>query len=223
MCFSTVASVGASAIIGSIAVVAMVKAKTTPQRLFATIPFVFAIQQLVEGMLWLSLKNSSLAAWQPFFNYTFLVFALMIWPIWIPITIRMLETDAKRKKVLNILLCIGSIIFVVVGWMLFHYSAQVMGTHHHLHYVVNFPLSLKKLVWLFSLLYFMTTIISSFVSSIPRMKWLGIVFLLAYIFAMIFYSGFIVSVWCYFSALLSIVVIWIISGLQKGTMQTPLR
>ena len=217
MCFSAVASFGASAIIGSTAVVAMAKAKTTPQRLFATIPFVFAMQQLAEGMLWLSLKNSALAAWQPFFSYTFLVFALMIWPIWIPITIRMLETDAKRKKILNILLYIGAVIFAVVGWMLLHYSAQVMTTHHHLHYIVDFPPSLKKLVWLFSLLYFMTTIISSFVSGIPRMKWLGIVFLLAYIFAMIFYSGFIVSVWCYFSALLSIVVIWIISGLRKST------
>jgi uncharacterized membrane protein YjjB (DUF3815 family) len=42
------------------------------------------------------------------------------------------------------------------------------------------------------------------------MKWLGIIFLASYLFAIIFYQGFVVSVWCFFAALLSFVVLWIV-------------
>ncbi|MGZ5219533.1 MAG: hypothetical protein ACXWC7_05630, partial [Chitinophagaceae bacterium] len=72
MCFSAGASFGASALLGVIGAVTITKAKTIPQRLFATIPLVFAVQQLSEGMLWLSLKNPALEAGQSFFTYAFL-------------------------------------------------------------------------------------------------------------------------------------------------------
>ena len=58
MCFSATASFGASAVLGAIGIIAVAKAKTKPQRLFATIPLIFAVQQLTEGLLWLSLKNA---------------------------------------------------------------------------------------------------------------------------------------------------------------------
>jgi len=62
MCFSATASFGASAVLGVIGIVAVAKAKTNPQRVFATIPLIFSVQQLSEGFLWLSLKNQSLFA-----------------------------------------------------------------------------------------------------------------------------------------------------------------
>ena len=57
MCFSASASFGASALLGVIGTVAVVKAKTTSQRLFAVIPFIFSIQQLTEGLLWVAIKQ----------------------------------------------------------------------------------------------------------------------------------------------------------------------
>ncbi|MBK5270573.1 MAG: hypothetical protein JJE22_06125 [Bacteroidia bacterium] len=47
------------------------------------------------------------------------------------------------------------------------------------------------------------------------MKWLGIVFIASYLFAVIFYPGFVISVWCFFAAILSIIVLWIILELRK--------
>ena len=220
MCFSAGASFGASALLGSIAAVTLVKAKTTPQRLFATIPIAFAVQQLSEGMLWLSLKDSSLAALQPFFIYTFLVFAMMVWPVWIPLTIRLLEKDAKRKKVMNALLITGSVVFAGVGCILLLYPVHVVATHHHIHYELDLPPAIKNIVWLFSLLYSVTTLIALFISGIRRMKWLGIAFIASYLFATIFYGGFVVSVWCYFAAVLSIVVLWIILDLRKPASES---
>ena len=219
MCFSAGASFGASALLGGIAVVAIVKAKTNPQRLFATIPLFFSLQQLSEGMLWLSIKNPDLAGLQSFFTYTFLVFAMVVWPLWIPLTLRLLENDAKRKKVLTALTITGAAVSIGVCCILFLYPVHVMPSHHHLHYRFHIPQGTKNVIWIFSLLYFITTIIAPFISGIKKMKCLGIGFLVSYIFAVIFFDGFVVSVWCYFAAVLSIVVFWIILELPKLSLK----
>jgi len=217
MCFSAGASFGASAILGAIGVVTIVKARTTPQRLFATFPCVFAVQQLAEGVLWLSLKDADLRTWEPFFTYTFLVFAMVIWPVWIPFTLRRLETDNRRKKVMGWLLSIGIMVSFGVGWVLLSYRVHVVPSHHHLHYSFDFPPVAKNILGPFTLLYCIATIIAPFISTIKRMKWLGIVFLTAWLFSITFYNGFVVSVWCYIAAVLSVVVLWIV-GMRKAML-----
>jgi hypothetical protein len=218
MCFSAGASFGASAVLSIIGSAAIIKARTIPQGLFAAIPLFFSIQQLAEGMLWLSFKNESLGAGQPIFTYTFLVFAMMLWPVWIPLTIRLLEKDSRRKKSMNVLLGIGVLVAIGVGCVLLLYKVHVISTHDHIHYRIDFPGRTRSLIVPFSLLYFIATIIAPFISSIKRMKWLGLGFLASYLFAIIFYSGFVVSVWCFFAAFLSVVVLWILSGLRKPAL-----
>src|SRR5258706_5283498 len=215
MCFSAGASFGASAVLSIIGTAAIMKARTIPQGLFACIPIIFSIQQLAEGMLWLSLKDPRLAALQPFFTYTFLVFALVVWPVWIPLTIRMLEKDAKRKKTLGLLLFAGLVVAVGSACAIVFYPAVVVPLEHNLRYNIDLPAGAAGLIKVFTLLYFATTIISTFISSARRMNWLGIVFFLSYSVTLILYSGSVVSVWCYFAALLSIVVYWILAGLQE--------
>jgi hypothetical protein len=217
MCFSAGASFGASAVLGIIGSAAIIKARTIPEGLFASIPFIFSIQQVAEGMLWLSFTNAGLEAGQPFFTYTFLVFAMMLWPVWIPLTIRLLEKDSRRKKNLNVLLGIGVLVSLGVGAVLLLYRVDVISTHHHIHYRINFPGSTRSLIVPFSLLYFIATMIAPFISGIKRMKWLGLGFMASYLFAIVFYSGFVVSVWCYFAAMLSAMVFWILSGVRKST------
>ncbi|MEQ1678270.1 MAG: hypothetical protein ABL876_16325, partial [Chitinophagaceae bacterium] len=63
------------------------------------------------------------------------------------------------------------------------------------------------------------TIITPFISSIRKMKWLGIVFLVSYLFSVIFYNGYVISVWCFLAALLSFVVLWIIVDQRKNGSQ----
>ncbi|HEX7905167.1 MAG TPA: DUF6629 family protein [Chitinophagaceae bacterium] len=215
MCFSAGASFGASAVLSVIGTTGVIKAKTIPQGLFAGIPFLFSIQQLSEGMLWLSLKNADLASGQSFYTYTFLVFAMMVWPILVPLTIRLLEKDPMRIKRINVLLAIGITVFIGIGWVLLYFPVQVIRMDHHLHYEFDFPSKSKTGIIVFSLLYFLSTILPPFISGIKRMKWLGVVFAVSYLFAITFYSGFVVSVWCYFAAILSLVVIWIMAGMNK--------
>jgi hypothetical protein len=215
MCFSASASFGASGLIGAVAVIAIVKAKTGPQRLFATIPLVFALQQGVEGLLWLSLKEPGLVSWQSVLTYIFLVFATAVWPFFIPFTIWLLEKEKKRKKNLALLTWIGAAVSVIIIFIFYLYPVQVIATHHHLHYRFELPIVIRKLIWLFTILYILATIVAPFISRYKRMKWLGVVFLLSYNFAVIFYDEAVLSVWCYFAAILSAITLWILSELRR--------
>jgi len=229
MCFSATASFGASAVLGTIGIIAVTKAKTNPQKLFATIPLIFAVQQLTEGLLWLSLKDPAIAAWQSLLTYIYLVFAMAVWPLWVPLTIRLLEKDARIKKIMNLLLGIGVFVTICVVLVLSIYPVRVMtpiclscpfsstpSLNQHIHYRFTFPPVPKGLVGGFTVLYITATIIAPFISGIKKMKWLGIVFFGSYLFAVILYNGFVISIWCFFAALLSFVVLWIIMGLRKS-------
>ncbi len=229
MCFSATASFGASAVLCTIGVIAVAKARTKPQRIFAFIPLIFAVQQLIEGLLWLSLKDEAIASWQSPLTYVFLVFAMAVWPFWIPFSIWLLETDSKRKKTMNLFVWIGAFVAASVVVVLFAYPVEVItpfcldcpgsstsSLRHHLHYEFAIPVLIKNLIIAFSVLYIIATIVTPFISSIKKMRWMGIVFLGSYLFAVVFYSGFVISVWCFFAAVLSFVVLWIITDVRKA-------
>jgi Family of unknown function (DUF6629) len=215
MCFSAGASFGASAALSTIGVITISKTKTNFQKPFAAIPLIFAVQQLSEGILWLSLKDAGLAEWQSLLTYIYLAFAMAVWPLWVPLSIRLLEKNAKHKKMMNMLLAAGALVAICVCLILCTYPVKVMPMKHHLHYEFEFSESAKNLIVPFTVVYITATVVTPFVSRIKKMKWLGIAFLASYLFAVIFYNGFVLSVWCFFAALLSFVVLWIITGLRK--------
>ena len=229
MCFSATASFGASAVLGTVGIIAVTKAKTNPQRTFAAIPLLFALQQFSEGLLWLSLKNADMASYQTIFTYIFLVFAMAVWPFWVPFTIWQLENETRRKKMIQKFVWIGAAVAIGVCIILFSYPVQVvtpfcfncpgspsLTPRDHLHYEFAIPSLAKKLIVAFSALYIAATILTPFLSSIKKMKWLGVVFLASYLFAISFYRGFVISVWCFLAALLSFLVLWIIIDLRKA-------
>jgi hypothetical protein len=215
MCFSANASFAASAVIGVIGITAVIKARTAPQRMLATIPLIFSAQQLSEGMIWLSLNQPGLMQWQSLFIDIFLIVAMAIWPLWIPLTMRLLEKDKQRKKILNAFIAVGATVSAIVVYLLMFIPLRLLSESHHLHYQFELPQSTKNLVWIFTILYVLATVVTPFISSIKEMKWLGIVFLAAYLITQIMFPGFVVSVWCYFAAVLSIIVLWVITRTIK--------
>jgi uncharacterized protein with ParB-like and HNH nuclease domain len=113
------------------------------------------------------------------------------------------------------LLYSGILVSVGASFALLFYQVTAVQVDRHLHYNIKIAGETKDLIRLFSLLYLAPTILVTFISSVNRMRWLGILFSLSYIITLFFYSGSVVSVWCFFAALLSLLVYWIISGLQK--------
>lgn len=205
MCFSASASFGAGAILSVIGVASIKKIQAPSQIIFASIPLLFAGQQLSEGILWLSLSYSAFAPLESFTTYLFLFFAQIVWPMYIPLGVLMLEDKKRNKKVLKILFGIGIIVSLYLAYCLcsFHVHAKIMGPH--ISYIQNYPEQFRRFG---GVLYFMATILPPYFSSYKKMWVLSVAIFISYIFTYIFYEDYIISVWCFFASLISILVFW---------------
>lgn len=217
MCFSASASFAAGAVLTAIGAVALRKT-TKPQQLpFAGIPILFAAQQFAEGFLWLSLSNPDYAALKMPCTYLFLFFAQVFWPFWVPFAIMKLETHPRRKKILRIMFAIGSMVslYFITCMMIFPVNGVIRECH--IFYTFGYPVVMTPVVTGF---YAIATIGSLMFSSVRGMKLFGALVLLAYLVTGVFYFDFFVSVWCFFSALLSAMIVWIILHLrsEKGNL-----
>ena len=207
MCFSATASFAAGAVIAVTGVATMAKVSKPSQRLFASIPFLFAIQQIAEGSLWLSLQNAGQGIVQKISTYLFLIPADVLWPILIPLSIILMEENSRRRHVLKIFLYAGILlsIYYSICMLLFKVNPVIMNCH--IYYGGTFP---EKLMMPAFLLYVTVTITPLFISSVKKMYIFGILMFVACVVSVIFYTINVTSVWCFFAALLSVMIYWIL-------------
>ncbi len=212
MCFSAAASFGASVLLAGIGTVSVKKAKTIPQNVFAVIPFIFCVQQFAEGFLWLSLTNENFAFIKIPATYFFLIFALVVWPVWITLSITLLENKTIRKWILRFLLVSVIILSLILSLFLLVYPVEAKSIGNHIMYSIGSPQLFKSLT---NILYFFTAVFPPFISSIKKSWWIGITLIVSYILTRIFYADYIISVWCYFATIISVLVLMIILESNK--------
>ncbi|MFC1846537.1 DUF6629 family protein [Chloroflexota bacterium] len=208
MCFSAGASFAAGAVLSAVGVATHRKARKPSQRLFAIIPLLFGLQQFTEGALWVTLKSGGYDWIQNAATYIFLITALVVWPVVVPLSMWFMEKAEKRKKILSGLIAIGVMVSLFYALCLIFYDVTPRINSFHIQYVHNFPLSLSIIV---SLFYPAATVAPLFVSSIRRMWLFGVLVSASWLVTAIFYAGYLTSVWCFFAALISIVIYWILS------------
>jgi hypothetical protein len=207
MCFSASASFGAGIVLSAIGLVTIKKVKLPAHYPFASIPLIFAVQQFTEGLLWLALTNPLYASLQQGSTYSFLFFAQIVWPVWVPFSILLLAEKGKRKTIEKILVIVGGAVSIYLAYCLvtFNVKANVLG--FHIAYKQDYPTGIS---YYLGVLYIIATIVPSFYSLIKRMWILGSAILISYIITTLFYTDYIVSVWCFFASVISIIVFAII-------------
>jgi len=216
MCFSAGASFAASAIIGTIGIVTIKKAKTTNEIPFASIPLLFAAQQAVEWTIWIGLSGANNESWKHFPVYIFLIFAQLVWPVWIPFSVLRLENDRTRRTIIKAILGMGvcSSLYLLYCMLVYDVKAEIHSKH--ILYTLSFP---SAFAWIKSIFYFVPTVVTLFISSIKRVQLLGLAVLAAFIFSKIYFTDHLISVWCFFAGILSIIVFWIILTPKKTVPQ----
>jgi hypothetical protein len=212
MCFSAEASFTGSAVISAIGVAGLTKIKKRAEILFAAIPLLFGIQQCAEGVLWVTLESGGHERLESTATYIFLITALVIWPTMIPLSIRLMEKVKRRKKVLAYLLVLGGALslFYAVCLIVYNVSAQIQS--FHIRYVDEFPGTLVKIAFA---CYLVTTIAPIFISSVKRMWLFGTMIAVSCLITDIFFSQYLTSVWCFFAAIISIAIYWILRGTRN--------
>ncbi|WP_310556270.1 DUF6629 family protein [Flavobacterium sp.] len=203
MCFSATASFTAGVVLTVIGIASIKKANHKSQLLFASIPFMFGVQQFAEGILWLTIPKQDYFILQKIATYFYLFFAHILWPLWVPIAILLIEKSSTRKKFQKFLVATGIAVSIYLTYCLANYPVKAVIEGHHINYILGYS-NLMTNFWIF--LYALATIAPPFFSHIKRMWILGITILISYIITQFFYENYILSVWCFFSSVISIMV-----------------
>ena len=103
MCFSAGASFASGIIISSVGIATIKKIQNPKQIVFASIPLILGIHQIVEGFLWLALQYPTFSEIQKLSSYLFLIIAQIIWPLLMPISVLAMENNLAKKKLLCVL------------------------------------------------------------------------------------------------------------------------
>lgn len=213
MCFSASASFGAGIILSAITVGTIKKTEEPYQIYFSFIPLIFCIQQITEGLLWLSLTDLAFTPLQQPTTYVFLFFAQVVWPWWLPYSILQLEQDKTRKKFIRILFIMGALVSLYLASCLVLYPVEAKIISYHITYKQDYPIRFGGYG---DFIYSMATILPALISSIKRMWILGAVISISYLITMLFYSDYVISVWCFFASVISFTVLLLLVAMKNS-------
>lgn len=217
MCFSATASFSAGVILTGIGVASFKKTTKPSQRIFAAIPLLFAVQQFAEGILWIVLSNTvDYAQLEKFSTAVFIVIAQIVWPIWVPLSIQQLETNRNARQWLTFFTILGFIVSLTLAWCFISYEVTAEIDGYHITYLQNYPDFYLGLV---SYLYVLVTILPPFLSHFKRMWLLGLMILVSYLVTKIYYDDYLISVWCFFAAIISALVYYVLFEVKSKSLQ----
>jgi hypothetical protein len=199
MCFSATASFIAGTTLSVLGVATLRTTRSKSDVAFAAIPLLFGLQQIVEGVLWLSFGFDA-----PQLNvamtYLFSLFSHVLWPIFVPFAIGLLETVAWRRRVIWGFLAVG----LAVGLYLLYLILEFPVTSVALANIVYVSPHFYKAPVM--LLYLAATCVSCFFSSIDTVRIFGALALFLFAVAALLFNLALFSVWCFFSAILSFII-----------------
>ena len=199
MCFSAIVSFSAAAGLSLLGIATISKTTSKREILLAAFPCLFALQQALEGFVWLGKSNGNLSSIDSIATYGFLLFASLLWLVVSPLSIYYLEQDLNRRKFLLGLtiggLLLGSYLF---GWIIYHgVSPQTFSGN--LFYDLSFIPGYEVIKYLYLIVIVLPFSIAQSVS----LKIFGGLVAVSFILSQIFFQVTMVSVWCFFAAVLS--------------------
>jgi uncharacterized membrane protein YdjX (TVP38/TMEM64 family) len=136
----------------------------------------------------------------------------------VPLSVWFMEHGRNRRKILLGLIAAGGLTSLFYAWCLVFRDVTPRIEGYHILYADNFPGPLVGMVFY---LYLLATIVPLFVSSVRRMWLFGILIASSCVVTGIFYSQYLTSVWCFFAALISVSIFWIVSAPQHNEAHAP--
>ncbi len=166
-------------------------------------PLFFAVQQANEGFIWLSLQASPGGPPTSLLIQLFLHFALVFWPVFAPLTVLLIEPDQRRRKWIGACLISGIVVAVYFLWSLntSPQTAIIEGGHIVYSGDSGLPDALR-------VLYPMATCLGPALSSHRTVRLLALILIAASLVAYLIYWQAFTSVWCYFAAAASGVILF---------------
>ena len=209
MCFSATASFSAGALLLGIGVITLRLASRPREWPIAAIPLLFAVQQLSEGVIWLTFSREA-PQLNSMMTHVYSFFSHVLWPAYVPLAVWLIEPPGRRRQVLTVFAAGGFAVAAYLLFILMAFGVISRPTGQHVEY--DSPHFYAALTMT---LYLLSTTTSPLLSTHRVVKAFGALALLAFGAAYYFYARWFISVWCLFAALLS-AVIYLHFALPRG-------
>lgn len=206
MCFSASASFAAGTGLLAVGIFTVRRARRRSELPYAAIPLLFALQQLIEGALWLSFR-SNVPLPNPSLTFAYSFFSHVLWPAYVPFAILLLDPVRWRRRVLLAFLAAGAAVglYLLVNMIRFPIVSREWGGH--IEYVSPHFYALVVMGG-----YLAGTCIGALFSSHGTVRAFGLAALLSFLGAYAVYAKWFISVWCFFAAVLSVIVLLHFTG-----------
>lgn len=217
MCFSATASFTAGTALIAVGGATLRRSRGKAELPLALVPLLFGVQQLSEGLLWLSFSNDLplLKSWA---TYIFSMFSHVLWPIFVPFAILLVETGRRRKNAIGVFLalCLNVGIYLLYFIIRFPVTAQVQERS-------IFYDSPHLYIGIVLVIHLLATCVSGLFSSHRCINVFGVMaFLLAVAAYQVSLKTF-VSVWCFYAAVLSLLILIHFSGPMQACRPELMR
>lgn len=201
MCFSVTASYTAGAVLIGMGGVTLGLVRDRRELAYAAIPLLFGVQQISEGLVW-SFSGSDQVWLAVLASTVFSVFSHVIWPAYIPIATWLMEPRPQRRRALGAITVVGGLValYLLYSMIVVPITARISGGHVEYlspHYYAAMTMTG----------YLLATAVCLMVSSLRWVRVFGLLAGLSFAFAYAVYSTWFISVWCFFAALMSVVVL----------------
>ena len=209
MCYSVEASFTTAAVLLPAGLICLKRAVEINRSYwaFAILPFLFGLQQFMEGVVWMTVEpGTSPWLWPSTFSYLF--FSHFFWLFWIPLSSLLIETKPLQRKLFIIFTLIGVLfggsIYIPLltqpDWI------AVSVQQHSIYYDA-------RLIYDAILPRYATTVIYAFIILVPLLlssdryhKILGVLVMVAGLLSLVFFGLVFISVWCYSAAIISLYI-----------------
>jgi hypothetical protein len=219
MCFSAAVSYSATAVLVTTGVYAVRQARRLqpPYLMWALVPVLFGLQQAFEGRVWQELDAGNAGAAVPF-ALGFHFFSHFLWLWWLPLGSYLVEPGQGRTGKLRKMIIGGCALFgafagtLVYSVMLFHPEWMSVAVREHSivydfsvpwHSPIHSPVTPAAL-------YALTILVPLLISSHRLIRIFGVLAALSMVLASAAYGYAYVSVWCFFAAVLSLYLVYMI-------------
>ena len=99
MCFSAAASFTAGVVLLGVGVLTLRAARRPRELPLAAIPMLFAIQQLTEGVIWLTFSREA-PLLDTVMTHVYSFFSHVLWPVSVPVAVLLVEPPGWRRTTL---------------------------------------------------------------------------------------------------------------------------
>jgi hypothetical protein len=200
MCFSATASFSAGALLLGVGTLTLKLARRPPELVLAAIPLLFAVQQLSEGVIWLTFRYEA-----PLLNtvmtHVYSFFSHVVWPVYVPVAVLLIEPPGWRRHAVFMFVVAGVAVGAYLLNFLVAFPIVSRPVGQHIEYISPHFFAAAAMT-----LYLMSTTFSPLLSTHRTIKVFGALALLSFAAAYYFYATWFISVWCFFAALMSTVV-----------------